>query len=86
MQQPATLQVETEYEGYNRRAFACLRNLPQITSNLTQLRGLYGTGHGKDGQYRGPQPRHAQLAVAATGTSIDFVSETHRYREHTGHA
>lgn len=60
-----------------------LRNLTQITSNLTQLRGLYGTGHGKDGQYRGLQPRHARLAVAAAVAFIDFVSETHRYREHS---
>ncbi|NVZ75182.1 abortive infection family protein [Pseudomonas gingeri] len=58
-----------------------LRNLTQITSNLTQLRGLYGTGHGKDGQYRGLQPRHARLAVAAAVAFIDFVSETHRYRD-----
>ncbi|WP_342671326.1 abortive infection family protein [Pseudomonas moorei] len=52
-----------------------LRNLSQLTSNLTQLRGLYGTGHGK------VQPRHARLAVAAAVAFIDFVSETHRYRE-----
>jgi hypothetical protein len=58
-----------------------LRNLTQLTSNLTQLRGLYGTGHGKDGQHRGLQPRHARLAVAAAVAFIDFVSETHRYRE-----
>lgn len=58
-----------------------LRNLTHLTSNLTQLRGLYGTGHGKDGQHRGLQPRHARLAVAAAVAFIDFVSETHRYRE-----
>ena len=58
-----------------------LRNLTSITSNLAQLRGLYGTGHGKDGQHRGLQPRHARLAVASAVAFIDFVSETHRYRE-----
>ncbi|TNB77458.1 hypothetical protein FHJ31_27630 [Pseudomonas sp. Fig-3] len=58
-----------------------LRNLAGLTSNLAQLRGLYGTGHGKDGQYRGLQPRHARLAVAAAVAFIDFVSETYRYRE-----
>ncbi|WP_341521439.1 abortive infection family protein [Pseudomonas sp. G.S.17] len=42
---------------------------------------MYGTGHGKDGQHRGLQPRHARLAVAAAVAFIDFVSETHRYRE-----
>ncbi|WP_241693238.1 abortive infection family protein [Pseudomonas syringae] len=42
---------------------------------------LARTGHGKDGQHRGLQPRHARLAVAAAVAFIDFVSETHRYRE-----
>ncbi|MDT4849447.1 hypothetical protein FQZ97_835690 [compost metagenome] len=58
-----------------------LRNLSQLTSNLAQLRGLYGTGHGRDGQHRGLQPRHARLAVASAVAFIDFVSETYRYRE-----
>ncbi|WP_427144096.1 abortive infection family protein (plasmid) [Pseudomonas nitroreducens] len=58
-----------------------LRNLAQLTSNLAQLRGLYGTGHGRDGQHRGLQPRHARLAVASAVAFIDFVSETYRYRE-----
>ena len=30
-----------------------LRNLTQMTSNLARLRGLYGTGHGRDGRHRG---------------------------------
>ncbi|WP_433861010.1 abortive infection family protein [Pseudomonas thivervalensis] len=60
-----------------------LRNLTQITSNLAQLRGLYGTGHGKEGQYRGLQSRHARLAVGSAVAFIDFVSETHQYREHS---
>ena len=58
-----------------------LRNLTQITNNLAQLRGLYGTGHGRDGQHRGLQPRHARLAVASAVAFIDFVSETFRHRE-----
>ncbi|PIO91074.1 hypothetical protein CBI55_26285 [Pseudomonas syringae] len=58
-----------------------LRNLSQLTNNLAQLRGLYGTGHGRDGQHRGLQPRHARLAVASAVAFIDFVSETYRYRE-----
>ncbi|MBX8573820.1 abortive infection family protein [Pseudomonas cichorii] len=60
-----------------------LRNLTNLTSNLAQLRGLYGTGHGRDGQHRGLQPRHARLAVASAVAFIDFVSETHRHRENT---
>lgn len=60
-----------------------LRNLTQLTNNLAQLRGLYGTGHGRDGQHRGLQPRHARLAVASAVAFIDFVAETYRYREIT---
>jgi hypothetical protein len=58
-----------------------LRNLTQITHNLAQLRGLYGTGHGRDGRYRGLQPRHARLAVSAAVAFVDFVAETYRERE-----
>lgn len=58
-----------------------LRNLTQLTNNLAQLRGLYGTGHGRDGQHRGLQPRHARLAVASAVAFIDFVAETHAQRE-----
>lgn len=58
-----------------------LRNLTQLTNNLAQLRGLYGTGHGRDGKYRGLQPRHARLAVAGAIAFIDFVADTYRDRE-----
>ena len=42
-----------------------LRNLTQLTNNRAQLRGLYGTAHGRDGQHRGLQLRHSRLAVAS---------------------
>ncbi len=58
-----------------------LRNLTQLTNNLAQLRGLYGTGHGRNGQYRGLQPRHARLAVASAVAFIDFITETYRQQE-----
>lgn len=58
-----------------------LRNLTQLTHNLGQLRGLYGTGHGRDGQHRGLQPRHARLAVASAIAFIDFVAETYKHHE-----
>jgi hypothetical protein len=58
-----------------------LRNLTQLTNNLAQLRGLYGTGHGREGQHRGLQPRHARLAVASAVAFIDFVADTYRHRE-----
>ena len=58
-----------------------LRNLTSLTHNLAELRGLYGTGHGRDGKHRGLQPRHARLAVGAAVAFIDFISETYRERE-----
>lgn len=58
-----------------------LRSLTQLTNNLAQLRGLYGSGHGRDGQHRGLQPRHARLAVAAAVAFIDFTADTYRERE-----
>lgn len=57
-----------------------LMNLTQLIHNLAQLRGLYGTGHGRDGQHRGLQPRHARLAVASAVAFIDFASDTYRHR------
>ena len=57
-----------------------LRNLMAITHYLAELRGLYGSGHGREGQYRGLEPRHARLAVGAAAAFIDFVTETHQRR------
>lgn len=57
-----------------------LRNLSAITHYLAELRGLYGSGHGRDGQHRGLEPRHARLAVASAVAFIDFVTETHHRR------
>ena len=58
-----------------------LRNLATLTQSLAELRSLYGTGHGRDGKYRGLQPRHARLAVASAIAFVDFVVETFRERE-----
>ena len=58
-----------------------LRNLSALTSYLAELRGLYGTGHGRDGRHRGLEPRHARLAVASAVAFIDFVTETHQARK-----
>ncbi|MBW4040447.1 MAG: abortive infection family protein [Acidobacteria bacterium] len=58
-----------------------LRSLATMTQGLAELRGLYGTGHGRDGKHRGLQPRHARLAVAASIAFVDFVAETYRERE-----
>lgn len=60
-----------------------LRNLSAITQYIAELRGLYGSGHGRDGKHRGLEPRHARLAVAAAVAVIDFVTETYHQRELT---
>lgn len=57
-----------------------LHNLSSLTKYLSELRGLYGSGHGRDGKHRGLEPRHARLAVGAAITFIDFVTETHKQR------
>lgn len=58
-----------------------LRNLGAIPHYLAEVRGLYGSGHGRDGKRRGLQARHARLAVGAAVVFIDFVTETYRTRE-----
>jgi len=57
-----------------------LQNLSAMTQNLAELRGLYGSGHGRDGGHQGLEARHARLAVGAAAAFIDFVTETHHRR------
>ena len=54
-----------------------LSNLATIANGLAELRGLYGTGHGKHGKASGLSPRHARLAVGAAATLAVFLFETH---------
>lgn len=54
-----------------------LQNLGTIGNNLAELRGLYGTGHGKHGKTEGLTPRHAKLAVGAASTLATFLFDTH---------
>ncbi|MGA2137603.1 MAG: abortive infection family protein [Verrucomicrobiia bacterium] len=55
-----------------------LSNLGTIGNGLAELRGLYGTGHGKHGKTSGLSPRHAKLAVGAAVTLATFLFETHK--------
>jgi hypothetical protein len=55
-----------------------LSNLGTIGNGLAELRGLYGTGHGKHGTTTGLGPRHAKLAVGAAATLTIFLFETHK--------
>lgn len=54
-----------------------LSNLGTIGNGLAELRGLYGTGHGKHGRSSGLGARHAKLAVGAAATLTVFLFETH---------
>jgi hypothetical protein len=54
-----------------------LSNLGTIGNGLAELRGLYGTGHGKHGRTIGLGTRHAKLAVGAAATLTVFLFETH---------
>ena len=58
-----------------------LRALTTLMQGLVEVRNLYGTGHGKSSTHRGPQPRHARLAVASAATFVEFVVDTYRDRE-----
>jgi hypothetical protein len=58
-----------------------LSGLGTITQGLSEIRNLYGTGHGKDGRTRGINSRHAKLAVGAATTLALFLWETHENRK-----
>jgi len=55
-----------------------LQNLGTIGNGLAELRGLYGTGHGKHGSASGLSTRHAKLAVGSASTLALFLFETHQ--------
>lgn len=55
-----------------------LRSLGSIGNELAQLRGLYGTGHGKAAHAQPLKSRHAKLAVGTAATLATFLFETHQ--------
>lgn len=59
-----------------------LQNLGSIGNGLAELRGLYGTGHGKYGKTKGLQVRHAKLAVGTSVTLVNFLFDTHEETKH----
>ena len=61
-----------------------LSNLGTAAQGLAELRGLYGTGHGKAAGTGGLQPRHARLAVGAATTLGVFFFETYQDRAGNG--
>jgi hypothetical protein len=57
-----------------------LSNLGAVAQGLAELRGLYGTGHGKAAGTSGLQLRHARLAVGAATALGLFLFETYQDR------
>jgi len=57
-----------------------LSNLGSVVIKLTELRNLYGTGHGKEKKRNGLSERHARLAVGAGITLCTFLLETFEYK------
>lgn len=58
-----------------------LSNLAAITKGVAELRGLYGSGHGRDGKHFGLEPRHARLVASCAITFVDFATETYVKRQ-----
>ena len=58
-----------------------LQNLGAIGNGLAELRGLYGTGHGREAGASGLHPRHARMAVGAASTLAIFLFDTHTERK-----
>lgn len=57
-----------------------LNNLGSVVLKLTELRNLYGTGHGTDKKRNGLSPRHARLAVGAGITLSTFLLDTFEFK------
>lgn len=54
-----------------------LSNLATVVQGIAEIRGLYGTGHGRDGKAHGLMSRHARLTVGAATTLVNFTFDTH---------
>lgn len=60
---------------------AVLGNLKAIAQGITELRNLYGSGHGKSSSFTGLEPRHASLAVGSSMTLVRFLWDSYeRYK------
>ena len=58
-----------------------LGSLSSVVQGIGEVRNEYGSGHGKDGEFKGLQPRHAKLAVGAASTLAIYLLETHRLKK-----
>lgn len=58
----------------------CLEQLGTLVASLGELQDIAGSGHGRDGKWKGLSSRHARLAVGAAVAFADFVAETYGER------
>lgn len=58
-------------------------NLASVSARVTELRNLYGTGHGRAGKTSGVTSRHARLAVGSATALAYFLMETYLERAAT---
>jgi len=58
-----------------------LGSLSAVVQGIAEVRNEYGSGHGKDSDFKGLQPRHAKLAVGASSTLAIYLLETHEIRK-----
>lgn len=58
-----------------------LGSLCSVVQGIGEIRNEYGSGHGKNGSFKGLQPRHAKLAVGSASTLAVYLLETHELRK-----
>jgi hypothetical protein len=58
-----------------------LGSLSSVVQGIGEIRNEYGSGHGKEGKFKGLQPRHAKLAVGSASTLAIYLLETHQLRK-----
>lgn len=59
-----------------------LGNLKAIAQGISELRNLYGSGHGKSSSFTGLEPRHASLAVGSSVTLVRFLWDSYERYKH----
>jgi hypothetical protein len=57
-----------------------LNNIASIGRSVAELRNGFGTGHGKDAEHKGLEPRHVRLVVSAATAVGVFLFECHTTR------
>jgi hypothetical protein len=57
-----------------------LSNLGTIATGITELRNLYGTGHGSGPKSKGLEVRYARLVVTLSAALCEFLLSTYQSR------